>query len=76
MSLVQRSIDPDWPITTRGQSGTAEADELTYPRDALYGNLPDSFLKTGEPRIHLPDLHLFPLDQLFDYLREEERDGD
>ena len=57
---------------TQYMGGTGK---LTYSWDALDGNLPDSFLKTGKPRIHLPDLHLFPLHQLLDDLRGGERAG-
>lgn len=41
----------------------------TNAGNALDGNLPNSFLETGESRVDFPDLSLLPLYQLLDDLR-------
>lgn len=44
----------------------------TDSRNALDGNLPNSFLETGQARVHFTNLRLLALYQLLDDLKEIE----
>lgn len=44
---------------------------LTYARDVLHFNPPDSLPKTRQPRMDLPDLTLLLVNQLVNHLRQE-----
>ena len=44
---------------------------LTYARNALYWDLSYSLFEAGETWVNLPDLALFPLNQLLNDLREQ-----
>ena len=47
---------------------TVNTNTLTNAGNTLHRDLADSLLEAGEARVHLPDLALFPLDELLDDL--------
>lgn len=46
-----------------------EEKSRTYARNAFYGDLSDSLLKTGKTWVDFSDLGLFPLNEFLDDLR-------